>query len=153
MEKKEMLSEDTLKTMMQGGFFSQSVKHQSPRMQNMQAGVYITCNKIPNYGDDQKNVEERLYICRAKQLKNRNIGAPQWIEKNAMLCLLWLAVFINKNIHMVEKEERFYERPKDVSANATIVKNVPKHILHQIKYGTLFDPKIKKCEAKDEEAG
>ena len=140
--KKEMLSDDTLKTMMQGGYFTQSVKHQNPKMQNMQAGVYMTCNKIPNYGEEQDNVEQRLYICETKQLERKCPGAPLWIETNAMRCLLWLAVFINKNIPHVEKEERFYERPKDVSAHATIDQNIPKDILKEMKNATLFDPNI-----------
>ena len=140
--KKEMLSEDTIKTMMQGGFFCQAVKHESPKMQNMQAGVYITCNEIPDYGKEQANVELRLYICRTKALKNTCLDAPRWIQENAMKCLLWLALYINQNIHLVEKEERFYERPRDVSANATIAKNVPNHILKQIKTAKMFNPQI-----------
>lgn len=140
--KKEMLSEDTLKTMMQGGFFCQSVKHKNPKMQNMQAGVYITCNEVPDYGNEQENVQLRLYICRTKKLKRTCLDAPRWIQENAMQCLLWLALFINQNIEHVEPEERFYERPKDVSANAKVTKNVPDHIVKQIQTGTLFNPQI-----------
>jgi len=155
--KKDMLSEDTLKTMMQGGFFCQSVKHKNPKMQNMQAGVYITCNQIPDYGEEQENVELRLYICRTKPLQNTCNDAPRWIEENAMKCLLWLALLINQNIEQVEKEERFYERPRDVSAKATVAKNVPKHILRQIRTARLFDPKISSVppipKATDDENG
>ena len=140
--KKEMLSEDTIKTMMQGGYFAQSIKHENPKMQNMQAGVYLTCNEIPDYGSEQENVELRLYICRTKKLAHLCGDAPRWIEENAMQCLLWLALFINKNIEHVEPEERFYERPRDVNAKATVEQNVPKHILKLIRNGTLFNPLI-----------
>ncbi|XP_066921462.1 uncharacterized protein [Clytia hemisphaerica] len=104
-------------------------------MQNMQAGVYITCNEVPDYGNEQENVQLRLYICRTKKLKRTCLDAPRW-------SLLWLALFINQNIEHVEPEERFYERPKDVSANAKVTKNVPDHIVKQIQTGTLFNPQI-----------
>ena len=138
--KKEMLSDDTLKTMMQGGYFSQSVKHQTPKMQNMQAGVYLTCNKIPDYGDEQENIEQRLYICRTLELRKKSPEAPLWIERNAMQCLLWIAYFINEHVEHVEEEERFYELPNDVSAKATVAQNIPQEEMDKIKNASLFNP-------------
>ena len=118
--KKEMISDDLLKTMLQGGYFAQSIKHASPKMQNMQAGVYVTCNNIPDYGAEQVNIERRLYIC----LK------------------LWLATFINAHIELVEREERFYELPDDVSSNAYIKRTVPSKVVESMKNTSLLVPTI-----------
>ena len=59
---KKMTSADEAKTLLQGGIFAQSVKHLTPRMANMNAAVLITCNHVPNFGEEQASVERRLAI-------------------------------------------------------------------------------------------
>ena len=140
--KKEMISDDLLKTMLQGGYFAQSIKHSSPKMQNMQAGVYVTCNNIPDYGAEQVNIERRLYICDTKELEEKSADAPNWIEENAMRCLLWLATLINTHIDLVEREERFYELPVGTSAEAYIKRSVPTDIIESMKNTSLLVPTI-----------
>ena len=140
--KKEMISDDLLKTMLQGGYFAQSIKHASPKMQNMQAGVYVTCNNIPDYGAEQVNIERRLYICDTKELEEKSSEAPQWIEDHAIRCLLWLATFINAHIELVEREERFYELPVDISSNAYIKRTVPSKVVESMKNTSLLVPTI-----------
>ena len=139
---KAMLPDNLLKTLLQGGPFAQSIKFLSPKMQDMQAGVYITCNKIPDYGDEQPNIERRLYICHTKELQQKLNDAPQWIENNAMRCLLWMANFINSNIRLIEKEERFYELPRNVDSKAFSRDSDADASIDKMKNATLFTPII-----------
>ena len=139
---KEMMSEDLLKTMLQGGYFAQAIKHSQPKMQSMQAGVYLTCNKIPDYGAEQENILRRLYICHSTELEEKVNDAPQWIEENAMRCLIWMANLINSNIGFVEKEERFYELPWDVESSAFIKSSKSHQLAAEIKNASLIVTKI-----------
>ena len=66
-----MMMVDFLKTVLQGGYFPQAVKYSSPKMQDMNAGVYMICNELPHYGAEQQNIERRLYICETTQLKDK----------------------------------------------------------------------------------
>lgn len=139
---KDMLPDDTLKTMLQGGYFAQSVKFKSPRMQQMRAGAYLTCNKVPDYGEEQVNIERRLYICDTKELEEKVAEAPEWMEKNAMKCLLWMATFINANVELVEQAERFYELPRDVRGDTILKNKISPDVIDSFKNATLFSPVI-----------
>lgn len=116
----EMLSSDMLKTILQGGHFAQSIKHKAPRMQNMQAGVFITCNNLPNFDEEDENVKRRLSVYKTKELPKKDGSAPKWIQDHAFQCVLWMCNVINCNIKLIDEDERFYERPKNISANARI---------------------------------
>ena len=52
----ETMAPDQMETILQGGYFSQAIKHESPRMTNMNAGIYFTCQRMPNFGDDEKAI-------------------------------------------------------------------------------------------------
>ena len=84
----KMMTSDLLKTLLQGGYFAQSVKHQSPQMQEMNAGVYLTCNNLPDFGIEQRNVDRRLAIYHTKELPVLYREATDWMEEHAMDCLL-----------------------------------------------------------------
>ena len=114
----KMMSSDLVKTLLQGGYFAQSVKHQNPRMQEMNGGVYITCNKLPNFDVEQENVERRLAIYHTRTMSHSDKRAPAWMRNNAMNCIIWMANVINCNTDLLEQEERFYELPYNVKANA-----------------------------------
>ena len=103
-----MMMDDLLKTVLQGGYFP-AVKYSTPKMQDMNAGVYMTCNKLPDYGAEQQNIERRLYIyiCETTQLKDKAPEAPRWIKENAMRCIVWMANSINSNPKEIEIEDSF----------------------------------------------
>ena len=133
---------DTAKTLLQGGFFAQAIKHQSARLQNNQAGVYITCNLLPNFGAEQENVERRLAIYHTKSLQEKHPEAPQWMEENAMECVVWIANLLNRNENLIPEEERFYEleshvQPKLDIGNAIPIADVEK--MRQQSFTTPFE--------------
>ena len=130
---KKMLTSDEAKCIFQGGMFPQSVKHQNPRIGEMQAGVFITCNKIPDYGCEQENVLRRLAVFNTKTLSEMSMDAPDWIQANAMKCLVWMINVLNSNKHRISKEERFYELPTHISANARSQKKISGEVLEEIK--------------------
>ena len=73
--------------------------------------MYITCNRLPDFGEEQGNVAKRISVFDTKALLEPQIEAPQWIEDHPMDILVWMANEINKNIVYITKDERFYEKP------------------------------------------
>lgn len=147
---KEMLSPDSIKTLFQGGYFAQSVKHQTPRMQAMSAGVFMTCNELPNFGEEQANIMRRLSVYETKTLEIQYPEAPGWIKENAIECLVWMMTFINSNIDLVVKEERFYELERKEDACARI-RTFPKNVVKTIQSTSLleveFQSEENECDA------
>ena len=159
--KKKMLPDDLLKTLLQGGYFAQAVKHGAPRMQEMNGGVYLTCNKVPDYGDEQVNIERRLYICPTVALPTKYPEAPRWLEDNAMQCLVWMATLISANVHKIEQEERFYELPRNIRSNAMLKSTVSQEDLQLMRNSTIYNyevtlapdttPRVHPCFAQETE--
>ena len=102
-----------VKTLFQGGWMVKAVKNRNPEKVNNQAGMYLTCNVLPNFGDEQCNVDRRISVFHTKELKEPNIHAPRWIENHPMECLVWIISEINRNLKYVSQQERFYETPYD----------------------------------------
>ena len=48
----ETMAPDQMKTILQGGYFSQAVKHEKPKMTKMNGGIYITCQRMPKFGNN-----------------------------------------------------------------------------------------------------
>lgn len=116
----DMMSSDLVKTLLQGGNFAQSIKHKLPKWQAMNVGVFITCNQLPSFEEEDENVRRRLAIYTTKTLRETSKGAPKWIKENAFKCLIWMINFINSNINHIDKDERFYEKKWNESANARL---------------------------------
>uniref|UniRef100_A0A7M5XD39 Uncharacterized protein n=3 Tax=Clytia hemisphaerica TaxID=252671 RepID=A0A7M5XD39_9CNID len=116
----ETMAPDQMKTILQGGYFSQAVKHEKPRMTKMNAGIYITCQKMPHFGDDEDAMRCRLADFQTKKLVNKQAAAPAWILKNAFECLMWMTDMINAHRHLLTEEELFYELPTSEDANARL---------------------------------
>ena len=119
---KEMTSADLAKMLFQGGAFPQSVKFQTPRRQKMEAGVFISCNKLPDFGADQKAVERRLAVFYTKPLLNLDPAAPTWIKKNSIHCLTYLMNLVNDNLNLLDKNDLAYTLPVDVRCTTTVIK-------------------------------
>ena len=93
--------------------FVQTEKFQGSKLAENKAGIYITCNKLPDFWDETENVEKRLAIFHTREIANQVAEAPKWIENNAMDCLVWIINTINNNKKLLYKSERFYEREYD----------------------------------------
>ena len=128
-----------VKTILQGGLFAQSKKHQTPRMQTMNSGVFMTCNRLPDFGEEQENIRRRLAIYETRALVSTSPEAPEWMRRNAMGCLTWAINQINSHTDLLDPEERFYELPNDVSASAFIEDGVPREEIAKIKAATIKD--------------
>ena len=83
----------------------------------------MTCNKLPDFGDEQVNVDKRLAVFHTKSLREPVVAAPRWIEENAMDCLVWVLNQLNNSKHMIRKSEQFYERELDDFVNEDIKLN------------------------------
>lgn len=148
---KQTMTDDLLKTILQGGDFAQAIKNQNPRIQSMNAGVYITCNLLPNYGKEQENVEKRLYIVDTSELEEQHAEAPIWIKENSMRCLVWMAQEIGRNIKLVEPWERFYERThNEVSRHAMVKTSISREKLEEMKKHSIFGPAINPSQRNGE---
>lgn len=128
-----MLSSDQVKTIFQGGYFAQSIKHKTPKMEEMNAGVFITCNNLPSFGTENDNVMRRLAVFETRTLAQKSIEAPEWIREHALECLVWMINVINSNIDRVSACERFYELPYNVKADTRTKQSLSNHDLDQIK--------------------
>ena len=140
---KKQMSDDLLKTVLQGGFFPQAVKHSAPKMQEMNAGVYITCNNLPDYQAEQENVDRQLYICPTIELTEKVTEAPEWISNNAMQCIVWMGMTITANVKLLERDERFYELPRNVKANALIKTSITVDELEAMTNSSIFSTEIR----------
>ena len=99
--------------MVLGGWFVKAAKYQSSSTSVNNAGMFITCNKLPSFGDETENVNKRLSVFHTKAIAQPVMEAPRWIEKHAMDCLVWMINLINRNKKMLYQNERFYEREYD----------------------------------------
>ena len=129
----KLMDADMAKVIFQGGQFMQSIKHEAPKFQNMHAGIYITCNNIPDFGREQTNVEKRLCIFETKTLPERILEAEEWMANNGMNCLVWMTNVINSNIKYVSKSERFYELPFNVQAKNCVSASISDDQIMKIK--------------------
>ena len=83
----------------QGGPFPQSIKYSSPVMQEMNTGVFVTCNHVPKFPRKQnKSVKRRISKVKCRKLIEEIPEAPGWIMETTMLCLTYLINLINANL-------------------------------------------------------
>ena len=123
-------SENTLdisnvKTILQGGWMVKSVKHQDAQTFHNKAGIYLTCNELPDFGVEQPNADRRISLFHTTELPEPKPEVPQWIEDNPMECLIWMINKINRNIKYVSQQERFYEKPFNEVSTKTKICDFP----------------------------
>lgn len=106
----DTLQSDLAKTVLQGGWMVTAVKHSNPRCLVNNSPFYITTNEVPNFGKEDENVKRRVVIFQTKSLPATVAGVDKWIYDHAMDCIAWIAEEINKNVHLVDKEELWYEQ-------------------------------------------
>ena len=129
----DTMSADIAKSLLQGGWIVQAIKHQKPRTMNVKSGMYLTCNQLPDFGDDQQHIEKRIAVFHTTSLLDKVPDAPKWIEENAMSCLVYILNEINSNVQVLPENERFYERPYDQNANAYGATSIPREDLEKLK--------------------
>ncbi|XP_066911609.1 uncharacterized protein [Clytia hemisphaerica] len=132
---KDMTSADMVKVLFQGGRFPQSVKFEDPKLQEMNAGVFITCNHVPKFPKkDRKSVLRRIADVNTRELEVLCPEAPEWIRKNAMHCLKYLIDMINNNLDVIDQSELSYTLPQNVRCESTILEDeVEKEELDRIR--------------------
>ena len=120
---KQTASADMIKMVFQGGPFPQSIKFADPNMQEMNAGIFVTCNHVPNYNrKDKKSVGRRIDKVKCRELEVQSPEAPDWIRENAMHCLTYLINMINANLNVIDESELSYTLPVNVKSKKTLPK-------------------------------
>ena len=103
------LDTDLAKTILQGGWMVTAVKHGVPRTIMNNSPFYITTNEVPDFGDDDDNVNRRIAIFETTTLPTTIKGADKWIYDNAMDCLVWLANEVSSLRTHIDADELWYE--------------------------------------------
>lgn len=119
--------------------FTVAAKYQQPKIIENKAGIYITCNNLPQFDDEQENVERRLAIYPTKSLSHKSMEAPKWMEDNAMQCLAWMANELNRNVDLIESDERFYEKTYTEVITPDIVLAIPPSEMAKLQSVSSFD--------------
>ena len=72
---------------------------------------YITTNEVPDFGDDDDNVKQRIAIFETTTLPTTIKGADKWrhIYDNAMDCYVWLANEVSSLRTHIDADELWYE--------------------------------------------
>ena len=127
------LNISNVKTLFQGGWMVKSVKHQDAQTFDNKAGIYLTCNELPDFGVEQPNVDRRISVFHTTELPEPKCEAPQWIEDNPMECLIWMINEINRNVKYVPQQERFYEKPFNEVTKKCKNRNFPPEELEKLR--------------------
>ena len=103
------MTSDLAKTILQGGWVVTAVKHAPPKQINCHSPFYITTNNVPDFRDENENVERRIHVFNTSSLSTITPGIDQWIFNNAMDCVAWIAHKLNSHRDLIPPEERWYE--------------------------------------------
>ncbi|XP_066920721.1 uncharacterized protein [Clytia hemisphaerica] len=111
----EILTASQAKILLQGGQVTVSRKNQDPEIVENRAGIFITCNNRPKYGDDQKDVEDRMEYMQTKEIPEdeRDSFAATWIREHAFECLLWMCNMMRENDEFIDEKELFFVKTVD----------------------------------------
>ena len=85
-----LMTADEAKLLLQGGYLTKSAKYKDPKSITNLAGIYLSCNILPNYNEEQPNIDCRIAVFNTTELPEKSPEAPDWIEANAMECLVCL---------------------------------------------------------------
>ena len=87
------------------------VKHQDAQKSGNKAGLYLTCNELPDFGVEQPDGDRPISVFHTTELPETRCEAPQLIEDNPMECLIWMINEVNRNIKYAPQQQRFYKQP------------------------------------------
>ena len=57
-----------VKTLFQGGWMVKSLKYEDVQTFDNKGGIYLTCNKLPEFGVKQRNVDRRISVFHTTEL-------------------------------------------------------------------------------------
>ena len=97
------------KTILQGGWMVTAVKHGKPRRVINNSPYYITTNDVPNFGDEDANVQRRIQVFITKSLPCQIPGIDCWIYDHAMDCIAWILEELHRHYQHISKDELWYE--------------------------------------------
>lgn len=97
------------KTILQGGWMVTAVKHGKPRRVINNSPYYITTNDVPNFGDEDENVQRRIQVFVAKSLPCQMPGIDCWIYDHAMDRIAWILDELHRHYEQIAKDELWYE--------------------------------------------
>jgi hypothetical protein len=115
------MQSDLAKTILQGGWMVTAVKHGEPRRVMNNSPYYITTNHVPDFRDENENVERRIQVFNTTFLPSTTPGIDRWIYDNAMDCIVWIAEQLEAHYQHIARDELWYE--PTVSRNLTIPNN------------------------------
>ena len=130
---KNTLYISNVKTLFQGGWMVKSVKHQDAQTFDNKADIYLTCNKLPDFGAEQPNVDRRISVFHTTELPEPKCEAPKWIEEIPMECLIWMINEINRNMKYFPQHEKFYEKPFNEVTKNCKNRNLPPEELEKLR--------------------
>lgn len=107
------MNADLVKTLLQGGWMVTAVKHGLPRSVNSYSPFYVTTNKVPDFKDENDNVQRRIQVFNTTSLPTTLPGVDRWMYDNAMHCIAWIAEQLNKHRDLLNVEELWYERERN----------------------------------------
>ena len=103
------LQSDMAKTVLQGGFLTKAVKHQTGTCIINNSPFYITTNMLPKFGLEEENVNRRIECFETKSLESPVPGVDRWLRRNEMHSIAWIANEINDHRSMIDENELWYE--------------------------------------------
>ena len=112
------MNADLAKTLLQGGWMVTAVKHGLPRSVNSHSQFYITMNKVPDFKDENDDVQRCIQVFHTTPLPTMLHGVDRWMYDNAMHCIAWIADRLNKHHDLLDAKELWYERARN---NATVL--------------------------------
>ncbi|XP_066932606.1 uncharacterized protein [Clytia hemisphaerica] len=135
----KFMSADMAKIFFQGGNLTISRKFSTPELIQNNAGIYITCNKLPNYGSDQEDVDERFDIYKMQRLPSKNTNVTDWMSKYAFNVLLWIVKEIKENLRPIHQPEMFFLRDNNDFIPRKITKPVSNEEMAKMR-GSQIEP-------------
>ena len=104
------LQADLTKIVLQGGYMVTYVKHQSPKTLINKAAFYIATNELLNFDSEHDNVIRRVEAFKTESLPSTLPNVNEWLRRNSMQCIVWAAQEIERLLHFLNEEDRWYEK-------------------------------------------
>ena len=106
----QFLDPSQAKMIIQGGRTVTAVKSKTARMMHQTCMFYFTANQVPDWGEEDDNVKERLMIFQMAQLTKLNKDVAQWLLDHWFECILWAGVTILRGKDSIPAEEFAFNR-------------------------------------------
>ena len=85
------------------------LKNTGPQRLVSKAPFYITTNDLPKFGSEDENVKRKVDVFETKALSSTLSNVNEWLHRNCMDCIVWLANEINRILPYLDEEDRWYK--------------------------------------------